>query len=119
MVANQDFIKFGFVRKNINMYLNKTENDIKLKEIHIEMYPENPFNSSNCFMLMLRTSEKNAIVSTEDDRIILKKNDAHKTHIANVLTSKVIDCYHKKYRGLYDEFILNIQNIWYKITILN
>ena len=120
MVSEQDLIKFGFVRREMNISLNKSENIFKLKEVHVEVYPESPFNSSSCFMLVLRASEKNATAYLGFDRIILKKNDAHETHIINILASKVNDCY---YRGCpdysYGEFILNIQNIWYKITVFN
>lgn len=120
MVSEQDFIKFGFVRRKMNISLDKSENIFKLKEVHVEVYPDNPFDSSATFMLVLRASEKNATASLGFDRIILKKNDAHETHIINILASKVSDCF---YRGCpdysYGEFILNIQNIWYKITVFN
>ena len=121
MVAEQDLIKFGFIKEDISLYLNKImllENNVKLKEIHIDIHPENPFTSSTCFSLILRTSEKNATISIEGDRIILKKNDKYKTHFVNVLSSKIMECFSKKSDG-YCEFILNVQNIYYKIIIFN
>lgn len=120
MVSEQDFIKFGFVRREMNISLDKSESIFKLKEVHVEVYPENPFDSSATFMLVLRASEKNATASLGFDRIVLKKNDTNGTHMINILASTVDKCY---YRGCpnytYGEFILNIQNIWYKITIFN
>lgn len=117
MVTEQDFTKFGFVKIEMNLCLNKSENIFKLKEVHIEVYPENPFDYSTCFMLMLRASEKNATAFLGFNRIVLKKND---TYIINILASKINDCYYKGCPNYsYGEFILNIQNIWYKITIFN
>ena len=120
MVTEHDFMKFGFVKRDIDICLNKAENIFKLKEVYVEIYPDNPFNSSACFMLILRASEKNATASLGRDRIILKKNDINGTHIVNIMASKVVDCFYKYYPDCdYAEFILNIQNIYYKITVFN
>jgi hypothetical protein len=54
----------------------------------------------------------------DDHCVIFKKDDIYKTHFVNVLASKVTECFAKISDGCY-EFILNIQNIYYKITILN
>lgn len=121
MTTEQTFMEFGFTKKDIDFYLNKMmlfKNSIKLKELHIDIYPENPFTSSACFSLILRASEKNATISVEGDRIIFKKNDKYKTHFVNVLSSKITECFSKKTDGCY-EFVLNVQNIYYKITIFN
>ena len=121
MTTEQALMKFGFIKKDIDLYLNKItllKNNVKLKEIHIDIYPENPIVSSAYFSLILRASEKNATISVENDRIIFKKNDKHKTHFVNVLASKIIECFSKESDNCY-EFILNVQNIYYKITIFN
>ncbi len=121
MVAEQSFSKFGFVKEDISLYLNKMSllnNNVKLKEIHVDVYPENPFDSSVCFSLILRTSEKNAKILVDGDRVIFKKNDVYETHFVNVLSSKITECFSKISNGCY-EFILNVQNVYYKITILN
>ena len=121
MVAEKTFAEFGFIKEEFDVYLQKMsllKNNIKLKEIHIDIYTENPFHSSSNFMLMLRAFEKNATISVDEDRIIFKKDDTYKTHFVNVLTSKVTECFSKISDGCY-EFILNIQNIYYKITVLN
>lgn len=121
MTTEQTFIDFDFTKKDISLYLHKMmllKNNIKLKEVHIDIYPENPLASSECFSLMLRASEKNATISVEGDRIIFKKNDKYKTHFVNVLSSKITECFSKKSNGCY-EFIINVQNIYYKITIFN
>lgn len=121
MTAEQTFMKFGFMKEDISLYLNKMmllKNNIKLKEIHIDIYPENPLASPSCFSLILRASEKNATISVEGDRIVFKKNDKYATHFVNVLSSKVTECFSKKSEGCY-EFVLNVQNIYYRITIIN
>lgn len=114
-----DALKFGFVKDENNFQLKEILKDnISIKEIHIDTYSENPLSSSTYFMLLLRTSEKNAITSNDGSRLILKKDDKEKTHVMNVLFSKVAECFFKVSEG-YSEFILNIQNIYYRITILN
>ena len=121
MNTEQTFVKFGFIKEELDVYLNKMlllKNKVKIKEIHIDVCPENPFASSSCFMLILRATEKNATISVEKDRIIFKKDDMFETHFVNVLISKVTECFSKISDGCY-EFILNVQNVYYKITILN
>lgn len=121
MVTEQTFMKSGFIKEDINLYLNKMmllKNNVKLKEIHIDVYPENPFTSSACFLLILRACENNATITIEGDRIIFKKNDIYETHFVNILASKVTECFSRMSNGCY-EFILNVQNIYYRITIFN
>lgn len=109
--------KFGFV-KDENSLQKVLVDGIKLKEIHIDVYPENPLNYSSSFMLLLRTSESNATISNNGDRIVFRRNDKNKTHFINLLSSKINECFFKTSEN-YFEFILNIQNIYYKLTILN
>lgn len=119
MVTEKTLIKFGFVRDENNVKLKEVfKNNVKIKELHIDTYPENPFSSSTPFMLLLRVSEKNVIVSNDDKRIIFKKNDKEKTQFMNILFSKIDKCFCKITESYY-EFILNVQNIYYKITVLN
>lgn len=112
-------MKFGFVKDEDYFELNKVfKNNAKLKEIHIDIYPENPLSSSIAFMLLLRTSNKNVKVLNNNDRLILLKNDEINTHIINIATSNILECFYINNEN-YTEFILNIQNIYYKITIFN
>ena len=120
MTIEQTLINLGFTKREMNLCLHKAESIFNLKEVYIEVYPESPFDSSATFMLALRASEKNATASLGFDRIVLKKNDTNKTHVINILATKINECYYKGCPNYsYGEFILNIQNIWYKITIFN
>lgn len=111
--------KLGFVKDESNFQFKKLmKNNIKLKEIYIDACSENPLDSSTSYMLLLRTFENNITVSNDDNRIILQKNDKYKTHIMNVLFSKIEECYFKESEN-YFEFVLKIQNIYYRITVLN
>lgn len=119
MVTKHTLIKFGFVKDENNLKLKEAlKNNVKLKEVHIDIYPENPLISPTSFMLLLRATEKDITIYNDNNRLILKKYDKNKTHIINVLFSKITESFLKISDG-YFEFILNIQNIWYKITILN
>ena len=53
-----------------------------------------------------------------NNRLIFKRNDKCKTHFMNVLISKITECY-SKIEENYSEFILKVQNIYYKITVIN
>lgn len=114
-------MKFGFINDENGLKLKEMfKNNIKLKEIHIDIFPENPLiTSSNPFMLLLRTIEKNIIVRNDSNRLILEKVvNGVMVHYINVLFSEITMCFYKD-SGDYFEFILNIQNTYYKITIYN
>ena len=113
------FAKFGFVaEKDYSKLVELIKNTTRLKKVHIDTYPENPLIPSGSHMLLLRTVEKNIEILVEDNRLIFKKNDMYGTHCMNVLISKIKECFFK-ITGDCDEYIINIQNIYYKITILN
>ena len=119
MVTENTLLKFGFVKEESDLHLKemiKSKN--KLKEVYIDAYSGNPIISSSTFMLLLRTSEKNVTIAIDEDRLIFKKSDKHETHFINVLISKITECFSKICED-YSEFILNIQNIYYKITVFN
>ena len=119
--AMQTIMKFGFVKDEQNTRLNETFRDnIKLKEIHIDIYPANPLVPSSLpYMLLSRTIEKKMLVKNSGNRLVLKKNiDGYDTYFMNVLFSAIKECYYKYSDGFF-EFILNIQNIYYKITLFN
>lgn len=120
MITEKTLKKFGLIKDENNFQLKEVfENNLKLKEIHIDIYPENPLVSSSApFMLLLRTIEKNATVSNDEERLVLIKDDGFGTYFLNVLFSKINECYYKNI-GIGSEFILNIQNIWYRITVFN
>lgn len=121
MAAEQTMMKLGFVKDEKNMKLNEIfVNNIKLKEIHIDCYSTNPLASSSTpYMLLLRTIEKKMLVKNSGIRLVLKKNiDGYETHFMNVLLSEITDCYYKIANDCF-EFILNIQNTYYRITVFN
>lgn len=110
--------KYGFIKEENDLHLkNMIKNKDKFKEVYIDIYPENPFTSSN-FSLLLRTYEKNVRVLIDGDRLIFKRDDEYETCFVNVLVSKITECFSKISEGYY-EFILKIQNVYYKVTILN
>ena len=112
-------MKYGFVNeKDYSKLIEIIKNSTRLLEVHIDTYPNNPLVCSEPHMLLLRTSEKRAKILVEGDRLIFKKDDAYETHFVNVLISKIKECF-SKMTGDCDEYILNIQNVWYKITIFN
>lgn len=119
MVTNETLIKFGFIQDENGLQLkNVFQNNIKLKEVYVDVYLDNPVIYSDDFMLLLRTREDSVIALNDGNRLILRKSDKYKTHIMNILFSGVYECYIKDC-NTYKEIILNVQNIYYKITILN
>lgn len=121
MTIDETFNKLGFTKDDSNIKLNEIFRDnIKLKEIHIDCYPANPLvSSSTPFMLLLRTIEKKILVKNSGTRLVLKKRiDSFDTHLMNIILSEINECYYKSIDG-YFEFVLNIQNIYYRITVFN
>ena len=119
MVMEDTLTKYGFVNeKDYSKLIEIIRNANRLVEVHIDTYPENPLLSSDSHMLLLRTVEKKARILVEDDRLIFKKNDIYGTYFVNVLISKIKECFSKT-TGDCDEYILNVQNIYYKITVFN
>lgn len=119
MVTENILMKYGFVNeKDYSKLIEIISNTNRLVEVHIDTYPNNPLLSSDSHMLLLRTVEKGARILVENDRLIFKRNDIYGTHFVNVLISKIKECF-SKMTGDCDEYILNIQNVYYKITVFN
>lgn len=122
MTAEETLMKLGFIKDGDDyLELNKVFKDnVKLKEVHIDIYPTNPLvSSSTPHMLLLRTIEKKILIKNSGNRLVLKKRIGdYDTYFMNVLFSEIKECYHKDFDGFF-EFILNIQNIYYKITVFN
>ena len=119
MVTKEILVKFGLKEKTASQLKEVLKNLTNLQEIHIDIYPENPLiSSSTPFMLLLRTIEKNVLVETDKERFILKRNDNYNTYLMNILYSEINKCYVKSI-GQSIEFIINVQNIYYRIFILN
>ena len=120
MITTDTLKKFGLTKDDDNSKLKEVlKCGTKLKEIHIDIFPENPLTSSvTPFTLLLRTIEKNVTVGNDKNRLVLEKNDIYKTHFMNVLFSKITECFYRASEYC-SEFILNVQNIYYKITVLN
>ena len=113
-------LKFGFVKDEGNLQLNKIfKNNKKLKEVHIDIYKDNPFKASIPFTLLLRTIEKNVMILNDGYRLSLRMNDRFKTYIMNILLSDINECFVEAYDEYHSEFIINIQNIYYRINVRN
>lgn len=119
MVTEKMLSKFGLLKdKNVSKLKEIFKNNTELKEIHIDIYLEDPLSvSTKPFMLLLRAIEKDAMVSNDNYRLILKRSDTYETHFVNIPFSEIKECFFKTFNSNY-EFILNIQNIYYRITIL-
>ena len=119
MVAENILTECGFVNeKDYSKLIEIINNANRLVEVHIDTYPDNPLFSSDSHMLLLRTVEKRARILVENDRLIFKRDDIYGTHFVNVLISKIKECF-SKMTGDCDEYILNIQNTYYRITVFN
>lgn len=120
IITDETLMKFGMVKDENNSQLKEIfKNNSKLKEVHIDTYPDNPLVTSSApFMLLLRAIESDVSAIIDEDRLILKRNDKYGTYFMNVLFSKITECYYKTSNDLY-EFILNVQNVYYRITIFN
>lgn len=115
---NKALIRCGFSKDENSLKLAEIFRDnTKLKEIHIDIYSNNPFDNVVAPVLMLRCNEKNVSVSNNGESIIIKKDNKYNTYIAEILLDAINDSYFKmNFENSFD-FILNCQNIYYKVTI--
>lgn len=119
MVAKETLMNFGFIKDENNLKLKELlKRNVKLKELHVDVYSDNPLDTiQSPFMLLLRTIEKNVVVESDGNRIVFKRNDKYNTYLSNVLFSKIKECFFK-ISDVCSEFIVNIQNVYYRITVL-
>ena len=87
MVDNNTLMNFGFIKDENNLKLKELlKKNVKLKELHVDVYPDNPLEATQSpFMLLLRIIEKNVMIESNDDRVILKKHDRYETCLSNIL----------------------------------
>lgn len=111
-------IKCGFSKDENGFKLTEIfQDNTKFKEVHIDIYSSNPFEKVVLSVLMLRRSEKNATVSNNGKSIVIKANDKYNTYIAELLLDTISESYYKENFEDSFDFILNCQNIYYKVTI--
>lgn len=118
MVDNNTLMNFGFIKDENNLKLKELlKKNVKLKELHVDVYPDNPLKATQSpFMLLLRIIEKNVMIESNDDRVILKKHDRYETCLSNILFSKIKECFFK-ISDACSEFVVNVQNIYYRIIV--
>lgn len=110
--------KCGFSKDENALQLSEIfQDNAKFKEIHIDIYSNNPFEKVVLPVLMLRHVEKNATVSNDGRSIIINANDKYNTYIAEIPLNTISKSYFKRFFEDSFEFILNCQNLFYKLTI--
>lgn len=119
-MATEILTKFGFKKDKNNFQLKEIlKNNFKMNEVHIDLLQENPLvTPTKPFTLLLRTVENNAVVVNDGSRLILNKKDRYNTCFLNVLFSDITECYYKISDCCF-EFVLRIQNIYYRVTVFN
>ena len=120
MIVENTLMKFGLTKDVNNLKLKEIlQDNVRLKEVHIDIYPENPLVASSLpFELLLRTIENEVTIKNDGERLVLKRNDKFETYFMNVLFSNIIDCYYKILDNQF-EIILNIQNTYYRVYVFN
>lgn len=112
--------KFGFIKDEYNLTFKEVFKDnAKLKKIHIDIYSKNPLKPPASFTLLLRTIEENVLVVNDGNRLVLKMDDKFKTYIMNIKLTDIMECFVEIVDNYCFEFILNIQNIYYRIIVFN
>lgn len=104
--------KYGFVSDKTKVEFERIISNHNFKTLHIEIYSDNPY------MLFLRSIEKNVMVTLEDNRVIVRKNDKHKTTITDILFDSIDGCIVKQYSDSHYEIIFTIHNLCYKLLVI-
>lgn len=105
-------MKNDFVKDNDKELFNQIFNNKKIKEIHIDTYMDSPY------VLFARIIEKNLLISNENNRMIIRKNDRYKTVIVNIFFDEIEDCRIKQYTDNQYEILFGVRNIYYKILVI-
>lgn len=117
MNTEKSLARCGFISDEENLNLSEVFSDNAVyKEIYIDIYSDNIFDNTCRPMLLLRTTQEKIAVANDGTNLALVKCDKFKTHIMNIRLEEIIECYYKK-TDINFEFILNCQNIYYKIAI--
>lgn len=113
-----DLTKYGFIKdENNRQFMGMFCNNKVFKEIYIDVYSSNPFDIPHP-SLLLRHNEKKACVLNDNKNLIIKKNDKNSTYIINISSDDIKEVYFQDGIRFFD-FVVNYQNIYYKITIFN
>lgn len=108
----------GFSKDKDNLRLLEIfKNNTEFKEVHIDIYSSDPFNKTILPVLILRRNANNVIISKNNKSIIVKANDKYNTYIAELVLNNINEIYYKEDFKNNFNFVLNYQNIFYKITI--
>lgn len=100
---------FGYELATDKSNFDKIFNGKSFKEIHIDTYANEPYQ------LLSRVIGNNIKIIHKDGRIVLKRKDG--MVLVDVLFDSICE-YAMKKRKEYYQFILTIQNIWYKILVV-
>ena len=100
---------FGYVVSTDKTGFDEVFDGRSFKEIHIDMYTYNPYQ------LFSRVIDNNISMLHEDNRIVLKRKDG--MVLVDVLYDNIYEYAMKKCKEYY-QFVLTIQNIWYKILVV-
>lgn len=100
---------FGYKVATDKSNFDNVFNGKSFKEIHIDTYANEPYQ------LFSRVIGSNIKIVHKDGRIVLTRKDG--MVLADVLYDGIYK-YAMKKREEYYQFVLTIQNIWYKILIV-
>lgn len=108
----------GFSKDKDNLKLLEIFKDnTEFKEVYIDIYSSDPFNKTILPVLILRRNANNVIISNNNKSVIIKANDKYNTYITELVLNNINEIYYKEDFKNNFNFILNYQNIFYKITI--
>ncbi len=114
-------MKCGFSKDINNSELIRVfQDNAKFKEVYIDIYSNDPFDNTVRPILLLRCSEKNVSIVNDGNNIVLRMSDKYNTYISEIKLNNIKENYFKCFKksvSSCSEFVLNYQNIYYKIII--
>ena len=96
-------------------YMDKSEiidilrDDLHLANVSIDAYMLNPY------IFVLRSTEKSLTAYVDDERIIMRRNDKHKTNVVNIPCDSVEDVRVKLTEDYKYRVSFNVNNVCYSV----
>lgn len=92
-----------------SIIMDVLKDSMRLRAVSIDAYMTDPY------IFVLRSTENSLVAAVENDRIILRRNDEHKTSVMNVPCNCVRDIQYKLMEDCKCRLLFSVSNIWYSV----
>lgn len=103
---------YGFEADKYLYGFNDIFNDSTIKEIHIDVYSNDPY------ILFSRSINRNVSSIIQDERLMLREKKGNGTVLANIPLDNVDNCMIKRYSDMHYQVVFVVHNVYYKMLVI-